>query len=366
MTAWQSVRATRAKEEAVVNERKAVAAQASEIKLRELAQADEPWRLANLRVDQAALLVQARRPAEAQALLAQARAVVLEKSDANAQARLHEVAAQALAAQGQPGAAYEELRLSQEAARRRTEQLVARQLAAQRGRLEAERLARENTLLRDQAHSSQLALAEVERAERLQRIALALGATVVMGALLAVWRQRSLTRRYARLAQVDALTGVLNRRNFLESGQRVMNRCLMDGRPCALLMLDVDRFKDINDRHGHVAGDHALAAVARVLRLCLRPQDLIGRYGGEEFAVILPGADGGEAGRVAERLRESVEALVPDWAPGASALTVSGGIAVAGHGTADLNALLLRADRALYRAKDAGRNRMEHESLATA
>jgi diguanylate cyclase (GGDEF)-like protein len=294
-------------------------------------------------------------------LIDQARPVLLEKGDPNGQVRLHDVAAQVLAALGRVGEAYDEMRQGQETARRRTEQLVARQLAVQRGRFESERLARENALLRSQADSSQRALAEEIRAERFQQIALALGATVILGALFAVWRQRSLMQRFARLAEIDALTGVLNRGVFLESGQRIMNRCRTDRRPCAILMIDVDRFKDINDRYGHVVGDRALRAISSSLKQCLRPEDLIGRYGGEEFAVLLPGANAAEAGVIAERLRAAVGGLQADWAPGASPLTVSGGIAVALDGASELNELLVRADRALYRAKDAGRDRMELE-----
>jgi diguanylate cyclase (GGDEF)-like protein len=329
--------------------------------IQELARVDEPWQLAQARVEQAAMLVQAKRAAQALRLVDQARPVILDKGDPNSQARLHDVSAQALAALGRVEAAYLEMRVGQETSRRRTEQLVARQLAAQRGRLESERLIRDNALLRSEAESSQHALAEAIRAARLQQLALALGATVVLGALFAVWRQRSLTRRFARLAEIDALTGVLNRGIFLESGQRTMNRCRSARRPCAVLMIDVDRFKDINDRYGHVVGDRALRAVSASLKLCLRPEDLIGRYGGEEFALLLPGANAAVAAVIAERLRAAVGELHPDWAPGAAPLTVSGGIAVSTAGLSDLNELLARADRALYRAKDAGRDRMEFE-----
>ncbi len=223
-------------------------------------------------------------------------------------------------------------------------------------------MAWENGLLRAQADGGRQALANAVRAQHYQEIALALGAIIVFGALLAVRRQRVLLRRIERLADVDALTGVLNRRKLLETGQRTINRCLRDGRPCALVMVDIDRFKDINDRHGHAAGDEALRAVSGALRLALRPEDLIGRYGGEEFALILPGASSGEARLVGERLRIAVGAMRPEWAHGSRRVTISGGIAIAeaGDGTgAELRALLERADRALYRAKDAGRDRIE-------
>lgn len=329
---------------------------------------DEPWQLAQARVFRAALLVRDRQAAAALALLQKARPVVLEQSELAAQARLHEVFAQTLAALGRAAEAYEELRQAQLASDRRTEQLVARQLAAQRGRLESDRLARENALLHAQAQSSEQALEEARRAQHFQQIALALGALIGVGALLALWRQRVLLRRIERLAQTDALTGVLNRRTFLELGGRAINRCRRAGQPCALLMLDVDRFKDINDRHGHAVGDRALRDVSSALQSGLRPGDLIGRYGGEEFTLILPGAQATEARLIAERLRAAVGALRSEWVPQLSGgLTISGGIAIAnagGEAGEDLDALLARADRALYRAKDAGRNRMEFEEFA--
>jgi len=333
--------------------------------IEKLSRLNEPVQLAQARVDRAHLLILRNRAAEALPLIEQAGAVLREKGDLKSQAHFHETAAAMLAALGRFREAYEEMQQYLDADHRRIDQLVSHQLAAQRGRLESERLSRENALLRAEANSSQTALAQANRATRLQNIVLALVAIVVVGALYAIWRQRTLMRRIARMAETDALTGVLSRRHVLELGQRMMNRCRRDGRSCAMLMLDVDRFKDINDRYGHIAGDRALRAISAALSRCLRPEDQIGRYGGEEFAVILPGADAKEAGAVAERLRTAVQTLKPDWAPAADPLTVSGGIAIATDEIADFTELLVRADQALYRAKDAGRNRMVyHQSEA--
>jgi diguanylate cyclase (GGDEF)-like protein len=161
------------------------------------------------------------------------------------------------------------------------------------------------------------------------------------------------------MAITDPLTGVPNRRQVLELGQRLMQRCHQDGLPYAIVLLDLDGFKQINDRFGHTAGDRALCTVTQTLRRFIRPNDHVGRYGGEEFAVILPGADTVEAGAVAERLRAAVAALEPSWGSGADPLTLSGGIAVATADGIDFPQLLMRADQALYRAKNAGRNRIE-------
>ena len=332
--------------------------------IEQLSHLNEPLQLAMARVDRARLLVLQHRAKDALPLIEQSRSATQEQGDLRSQALFHETAASVLTALHRYREANEESVQLLEVERQRVDQLVSHQLAAQRGRMESERLSRENSLLRAEASSSQLALAQANRAAELQDIVLALVAVVVVGALYFIFRQHGLMRRIARMAQTDALTGVLSRRHVLELGQRMMQRCRRDGRPCAMLMLDVDRFKEINDRYGHLAGDTALRAISLALSRCLRPEDQIGRYGGEEFAVILPGADAKEAGAIAERLRTAVQTLKPDWAPGANPLTVSGGIAVATDEIVDFTELLGRADRALYRAKDAGRNRMEyHESV---
>jgi len=318
--------------------------------------------LAQARVERAALLVQMGRADEAQDLVEQARAALMDQEDLRWQSLLFRTSASVHAALGRYRQAYDDMGSLRDVETRRTQQLVERQLAAQRGRLESQRLSRENGLLRAQAVSNTEALDAATRAARLQTVALALGALVVLGALIAILRQRTLMQHIARMAETDALTGMLNRRHVLELGQRMMQRCRRDGRSCAILMLDVDRFKGINDRFGHLAGDTALRAIAKALSGCLRPGDQIGRYGGEEFAVILPGADAAEAGIIAERLRAAVAALKPDWAPGAEPLTLSGGIAIVTDEIADFTELLVHADRALYRAKDGGRNRMEYHN----
>jgi diguanylate cyclase (GGDEF)-like protein len=332
--------------------------------IEQLSRLNEPLQLAQARVDRARLLVKQHHAAEALSLIEQARTVTREQGDLRSQVLFHETATDVFSALGRHHEASEESARLLSVERRRIDQLVSHQLAAQRGRMESDRLSRENALLRAEASSNQLALAQANRAGELQDIVLGLVAVVVLGALYAIWRQHGLMQRIARMAQTDALTGVLSRRHVLELGQRMMQRCRRDGRPCAMLMLDVDRFKEINDRYGHLAGDTALRAISAALTRCLRPEDQIGRYGGEEFAVILPGADAKEAGAIAERLRAAVQTLKPDWAPGAQSLTVSGGIAIATDEIADFTELLGRADQALYRAKDAGRNRMEYHQSA--
>jgi diguanylate cyclase (GGDEF)-like protein len=164
--------------------------------------------------------------------------------------------------------------------------------------------------------------------------------------------------RLAALARTDALTGLPNRRALEDELSRAVARAARGGEPLAALVLDVDRFKLVNDGHGHAAGDAVLAAVAARAAGALRAGDLLARIGGEEFAAVLPGADLPRAAEAAERIREAV-AAEPIAAGGLSlAITVSVGCAALAAGEADGRALLARADERLYEAKRTGRNRV--------
>lgn len=157
----------------------------------------------------------------------------------------------------------------------------------------------------------------------------------------------------------DALTGLYNRRFLDETLARELHRAERDDLPVSVLMLDIDRFKDFNDAYGHVAGDTVLAEVGQVLLDNIRSGDIACRYGGEEFAVIMTGADEVEATARAGQIRSSMALhAFPGEGQPAGHLTVSIGIATRPqHGT-DPDGLLRAADAALYRAKDAGRNRV--------
>jgi diguanylate cyclase (GGDEF)-like protein len=164
--------------------------------------------------------------------------------------------------------------------------------------------------------------------------------------------------RLERLSHFDGLTGVANRRRFDEMLRRELARARRQGGALALIMVDIDHFKLLNDHHGHLVGDARLQDVAATLAACARRGgDLVARYGGEEFAVLLPGADAAEAAEVAERMRAAVEGrgLVSPAPYGV--VTVSMGLAQAGYGE-EAQLLIDRADRALYEAKHGGRNRV--------
>lgn len=157
------------------------------------------------------------------------------------------------------------------------------------------------------------------------------------------------------LAAHDPLTSTLMRRAFIDICENELERCRRHARPMALLMLDVDHFKRINDTYGHQMGDRMLVDFVARVQTALRRSDRIGRYGGEEFVVLLPETGLDEALAVAERIRSKVAVQ----RPGLPTLTVSVGLTVSRTGEEDVDRLLQRSDEALYKAKSAGRNRVE-------
>ena len=166
-----------------------------------------------------------------------------------------------------------------------------------------------------------------------------------------------------RLSRHDGLTGLLNRRAIEEALAEQVQRSRRNGEAFALMMLDVDHFKAINDHHGHAVGDLALKHVAALLRHGVRDVDHLSRFGGEEFVVLLPAATPAAALALAERLRESVEGSPPTVQQHVLPLTVSIGLAQWAGDADEPRQLLARADAALYRAKAAGRNRVNQSPL---
>jgi diguanylate cyclase (GGDEF)-like protein/PAS domain S-box-containing protein len=160
------------------------------------------------------------------------------------------------------------------------------------------------------------------------------------------------------LARTDSLTGVYSRRHFIEMSEDIIRLMRRKDRPMALLMADLDNFKKINDIHGHQAGDKALIAFADTCRQVIRESDLLGRLGGEEFAIVLPETSLLQAHALAERLREATAAIVVSLPEKEIRLTVSIGLSELSASDASISPMMRRADIALYRAKAEGRNRV--------
>ncbi len=175
-------------------------------------------------------------------------------------------------------------------------------------------------------------------------------------------RVREQNRMLAALSRTDGLSGLLNRISWEQIVYTEMARCRRSRSPAALLMLDIDRFKEINDQHGHPAGDEVIRSVAGIVSGTVRASDVSGRYGGEEFAVVLPDTDGPGAIVIAERIRRRIESATLGQSA-ALRCTVSIGIAEARPDADDAGDWISRADRALYAAKRLGRNRTVRDGM---
>jgi diguanylate cyclase len=185
------------------------------------------------------------------------------------------------------------------------------------------------------------------------------GAPAVLVALNDISQRKEMEAELFRQASTDPLTGVSNRRYFLAQGEQELRRSRRFTRNMSVMMIDADHFKNINDKYGHAAGDAVLKSIVKRALESLRQSDFLGRFGGEEFAVILPETDLASAAETAERLRHHIaerpmiaeRELIP--------CTVSVGVAQLTKKDDSIDGLLNRADEALYQAKDKGRNRVE-------
>jgi diguanylate cyclase (GGDEF)-like protein/PAS domain S-box-containing protein len=182
--------------------------------------------------------------------------------------------------------------------------------------------------------------------------------TQVVGIAQDVTARKAAQDRLAYQANYDALTGLANRHHFWTRLQGALRRASIEESQVSLCLFDVDHFKEINDRHGHAAGDEVLEAIGNIVRAELRSSDMAGRLGGDEFCFALPGTDGDETARVAERMRERLCTMAFGLDSG-SPFTVSATFGIS-ESTCDVDVkhLMESADRALYRAKSAGRNRV--------
>lgn len=171
----------------------------------------------------------------------------------------------------------------------------------------------------------------------------------------------NLEKRILQLASTDSLTGILNRRAFMERLKAELERAARENAPLSIIMADIDHFKKVNDEHGHQTGDRVLQEFSSRLMKLARPYDFLGRYGGEEFIACLPNTNEAHAGSIAERLRRGVEEMVVSRPDGTNIpITASFGTAScrAEDGKDDVDRIIKRADDALYKAKREGRNRV--------
>jgi len=181
----------------------------------------------------------------------------------------------------------------------------------------------------------------------------------ILGVSRDITERKKAERALEKLAQIDELTGLANRRHFMLMAEQELSRMVRYGGVLSVLMMDIDHFKQVNDTYGHHTGDLVLRELGRLCRDTLRDVDFVGRIGGEEFAVMLPQTNGTRALEVAERLRQAIErAEVPLERGLPLHFTLSIGVTTMCDGNANIDSLLDQADKALYRAKRGGRNRV--------
>jgi len=215
----------------------------------------------------------------------------------------------------------------------------------------------EKQLLENQVQIQKLKLDAQQREQEASRLYLVLAAVVAASlALLAytLWLSR---RRFRTQAQTDSLTGIANRRHFLDRAQQVAKRNRNQPQTAAVFVLDIDHFKLINDAYGHQAGDAAIRHVATHASACLRDGDVFGRIGGEEFAALLPATEASDAWKLAESIRQAIEQTPLEHHGDRIQITVSIGLTSGSLADDDIEGLIQRADKYMYRAKNEGRNR---------
>jgi len=185
---------------------------------------------------------------------------------------------------------------------------------------------------------------------------------VTTSTLIILMMASDISAKLKKMAIQDELTGLLNRRGFHEYGERAFSAARRASLPLSVIMTDIDRFKYINDKFGHAAGDTALAHFARLVSDTRRHEDVIARVGGEEFALLLPGTDLRDAMAMADQLCKRIGSTPLETTAVGLPMTSSFGVATISENDTSLDDVVLRADRALYRSKRAGRNQVDLES----
>ena len=304
----------------------------------------------------------ARQGRHADALAHYRQALPLIKRNGNERylANVYKAQATSLEAMGHLGAAlsdykqYTELQLRlQGKMRMEQSRLLEYEYEIRRGEFENRRLRSEAATKQEQVHA-------LERVRQWQWLTIVLGGLLLALLTSLAWRHGRTSRRLSRQSLIDPLTGIANRAAIEAEAIRAIEGAPRTGGAVSLLMLDLDHFKAINDRHGHAAGDRVLCATTEAWQALLRGRDPLGRIGGEEFVVVCADTTLEQAIVVAERLREATTALRFDDIDPALRVTVSIGVAQSQRSGDTHEGVLARADAALYRAKQRGRDRVEH------
>ena len=323
------------------------------------AEQKEPIQLALTHYYRGAALLQMQRSSEALAEFELAIPVFEQHDTLRYLTEARRTHAEALASRGQWQQAYLTLQRFLTEHFKQDQQLREEQTARSRVQFDTEKKEQENALLEKQQQLTTQALADAERIRGLQSmvIALAAGLTLLLGYL--AWRQLKASRSMRELALTDELTRLPNRRAILSYATLQIDDARRNQKVLSVLVCDIDYFKRVNDTHGHAVGDVVLQRIAHACQHVLRSEDKLGRTGGEEFLVVLPGASGTVAMDVAERLRQAVDAIdCSDLHPDLH-ITISIGACEWTPAIPDIAQLSRHADDALYRAKAGGRNRTE-------
>jgi diguanylate cyclase (GGDEF)-like protein len=319
---------------------------------------DDADGIARTRLTRAIALNEGGRPREALAELDPVQAHFESTGNRRFLVRVHALRAAALASMSRWEEAFAARSRQAELQGEIDRALASENLSRLRVAFDLERAEAQNRALRAENAQRRAQEESAARERRLERIVTALALVLVLVLAVLGALQLRAARRFRVLALADELTGLPNRRSVLAFLRAALADAVRARRPLAVVGFDVDRFKSINDSLGHDGGDRVLRAVARLAAAALRHGDRVGRVGGEEFLLVLPGADADAAAEVAERLRSAIAgAPLPDLDP-ALRVSCSFGVAAAGDGEA-VDDLLRRADAALYRAKSGGRNRVE-------
>jgi len=272
--------------------------------------------------------------------------------------KIHFIFATSLAAIGEYQRAYEQKNLYIEKYRDYRKQIRQQRMKKLNQKYETDLKVKQNELLESQNELKKLQIREADAKTHEQRrniIVLIVTAVVFLVLLL---RQLKIRSTLKFLSKTDSLTGLYNRRTLYESGNALITTSVKNSEPLSIIMFDIDHFKAVNDKFGHDIGDKTITAVAKLGRETMRSKDIFSRLGGEEFAAILPATNLDEAKAVAERFREKVELYRVKSSQGDHSISISAGVVTLSEKLKDFDALLNAADKAMYKAKRAGRNKV--------